>query len=70
MNKEMKWSLAAARVNKGLTLKEVSDITGLSKDTVYKVESGKSDPRYSTLCKLCRLYEVGLDDIFIPSSTA
>lgn len=70
MTKEIKLTLAAARVNRGLTLKEAADYTGLAKDTIYKIESGRSDPRYSTLVKLCNLYNVSINDIVLHTKSA
>ena len=47
--KELKISLAAARVNAGLTQKEFAKACGVSEATVIKWESGKSYPSIGKL---------------------
>ena len=53
--KELKISLAAARVNAGLTQKEFAKECGVSEATVINWESGKSFP---SIGKLSRLEDV------------
>jgi len=59
-------SLKAARVNKGLTLTEVGEAVNLSAYTLSKYERGEAMPRWDVFVRLCRLYELPLDAIFLP----
>ena len=58
-------SLAAARVNAGLTQKEVAEKMGVSKVTIISWEKGKTLPNIATARKLAELYEIPLDNIFL-----
>ena len=61
-------SLAAARVNVGLTQEEVAKAIKVSKTTIINGEKGKSSPRYSQMIQLCELYHMPMDCIFLPSN--
>lgn len=63
----LKISLAAARVNANLTQKEAAKLLNINKCTMINWEKGKSSPKYTQMKKLCELYGVTLDDIFLPS---
>ena len=56
-------TLKAARVNAGLTQKEVAEKLGVSNNTVCAWEKGKSIPSVLMADKLCTLYMVGIDDL-------
>jgi predicted transcriptional regulator len=49
--------IRAARAMVGLTLDNVREMTGLSKGALSALETGKSDPRLSTVERLQRLFE-------------
>ena len=51
-----KISLAAARVNAGLTQKEAAEKLDVSIGTVQNWESGKTAPTVDKFIELCRLY--------------
>ena len=60
-------TLAAARVNAGLTQKDVCRTIGMTEKTLVNWESGKTMPSVDNAQKLCALYGVKLDDInFLP----
>lgn len=59
-------SLAAARVNAGLTQREVAEKMGVSKVTIVSWEKGRTLPNMATARKLAELYEIPLDNIFLP----
>lgn len=61
-------SLAAARVNAGLTQKEVAEKMGVSKVTIISWEKGKTLPNIATARKLAELYEIPLDNIYLSDS--
>lgn len=64
----MKITLKACRVNVKASVKEEARFVGVSEDTVYKWEGGKSAPRLGHAQKLITFYnsrgfDVSLDDI-------
>ena len=61
-------SLAAARVNAGLTQKEVAKRLKISKNTLVSWEKGNSEPKASQSYKLSELYNIPLDNIFFRHS--
>lgn len=62
----MTMTLKAARVNAGLTQKQVAEHIGVNKGTVCSWETGKTDPSIATFAKLCDLYGVQPNDVFLP----
>ena len=68
MEKEFKISLAAARVNAGLTQLDVAHELHINKQTVVNWEKGKTKIGFAQFEMLCRLYEVPRDYIFLPQS--
>ena len=65
----IKISLAAARVNAGLTQEEVARHMHVSKNTVVAWEKGNTEPKISQAKELSRLYEMPLDLIFMPETS-
>lgn len=59
-------SLAAARVNAGMTQEDVAKRMHVSKNTVINWEKGKVSPAFSTLQVLSALYRIPIDNIFLP----
>ena len=57
-------TLRAARVNNGLTLKDVAGLTGKSADTINRYERDSSNIPRDLLCKLLQIYKVDGDIIF------
>ena len=65
----MKISLAAARVNAGLTQKEAAAMLGVSNKTLGSWEKGESFPNAKQIEKICELYVVSYDNInFLPNN--
>ena len=63
-------SLAAARVNAGMTQEEVSNLMHVSKNTVVNWEKGTSEPTISQARRLAAYLSMPLDCIiFMPSET-
>ena len=56
-------TLKAARVNAGLSVKEVAEVVGVTEDTMYRYEAGKSSPKIVTAIKLAELYGKSIDEI-------
>lgn len=66
----LKISLKAARVNAGLSQKEVAKILKISNCTVTNWENGKSYPSADKIDKLCKLYGISYDAInFLPNNS-
>lgn len=66
---QIKISLAAARVNAGMTQDEVSKFMKVSKNTVVAWEKGTSEPKISQAKELSELYNIPLDNIFLPCAS-
>lgn len=59
-------SLAAARVNAGMTQEQAAKKMKVSKQTIVNWEKGKAEPKISQINELCDLYKIHLDNIFLP----
>lgn len=59
----MEITLRAARVNAGLTQEQVQERLGISRSSLHRFETGKSSPKFKTLCALCELYGVQVESI-------
>ena len=58
-------SLAAARVNAGLTQEEVAKAMNISKNTLVNWEKGKAEPTINQGRRLSELYNMPLEHIFL-----
>lgn len=58
-------SLKSARVNAGMTTKEVAERVGVHHQTIGKYEKDSSDISVSLLNELSDLYQVPVDYIFL-----
>lgn len=56
--------LHAIRKRKGLTVKQLSEKTGLSRMTINNAEQGKHDPKHGNVIKILKAldYELRLED--------
>ena len=59
-------SLAAARVNAGMTQEEVAREMHVSKVTIINWEKGKVIPGIPEIQMLSRIYKIPQDNIFLP----
>jgi len=66
----MAWTIKAARVNAGLTQKDVAKALGVSETTVIKWEKGTSVPLADKFVEMCKLYNVSMDDVFLPTKSS
>lgn len=64
--KNLQISLAAARVNAGLTQEEVVKKMHISKNTLVNWEKGTSEPTITQGRMLSKIYNIPLDNIFLP----
>jgi transcriptional regulator with XRE-family HTH domain len=58
----MKLTLRAARINKGLNVKEVAKALSVTTQTIYNWEQGVTEPRMEHLKQLAQIYNMGLED--------
>ncbi|WP_243053098.1 MULTISPECIES: helix-turn-helix transcriptional regulator [unclassified Eubacterium (in: firmicutes)] len=63
---EIQISLAAARVNAGMTQEDVAREMHVSKNTIVNWEKGTSEPSINQGKELASLYNIPLDYIFLP----
>lgn len=61
-----KISLAAARVNTGLTQEQLAKKMGVSRQMVVEWENGKREMRTVYLYAFCHITGFSEDDIFLP----
>src|SRR5690349_10060235 len=52
-----------SRIGRPVTVDEIAKVVGISRQSLSDIENGNSLPRYSTLAKLCKLYEVQPGDL-------
>lgn len=63
---EIQISLAAARVNAGLTQEEVAHKIGVTKATIINWEKGRVIPGIPEIEMLSKIYKIPQDYIFLP----
>ena len=61
-----KITLAAARVNAGLSQKTAAERIGVSTATLRNYECGKTSPGWDTVKKIEQTYGISIDYIFLP----
>lgn len=59
-------SLAAARVNAGMTQEEIARKMHVSKNTILNWEKGRVSPGIPEIEMLCKIYKIPKDSIFCP----
>ena len=66
---EIKITIAAARVNAGLSQKQAASQLGVSNRTLCSWENGESFPNAVQIEKICELYGIPYDNLnFLPSN--
>lgn len=53
------------RTNKGVSVRRLSVLTGITRAAIYKVENNETDPKLSTLIALSRALKVSILDLFV-----
>ncbi len=61
----MQISLKAARVNAELSQQDVANALRISKSTLINWEKGRTAPDVVQMQKLCEIYQIPLNDIFL-----
>jgi transcriptional regulator with XRE-family HTH domain len=62
--------LAELRERRALTLRELSEMSGVAADTINQIELGHRKPRPSTLRKLAKALEVNVEELLPPKAGA
>ena len=70
MEQNFKISLAAARVNAGMTQVDASKALGITKQTLINYESGKTSPTVALARRISEVYGVPIDCISFLSKSA
>lgn len=63
---KLRITLAAARVNAGLTQSDVAKQMEISKQTIVNWENGKVIPKPAQLFMLSTIYNIPIENIFLP----
>jgi transcriptional regulator with XRE-family HTH domain len=63
MQDTLAWKLRVLRAERGLTLREAEELTGVDKDTLSKIERGLRRPYDVTLSKLAKGYGVPVEEL-------
>ena len=69
MNQQLQISLAAARVNARMTQEDVAKRMKTSKRTIINWEKGVAVPSFADLNMLSSIYDIPIDNIFLPSKS-
>jgi transcriptional regulator with XRE-family HTH domain len=59
----------SCRLARGLTQEELAEASGLSADTIRRLEHGQFSPSLRTLSKVCGGLDIGLSTLFIAFET-
>ena len=60
----LKTRVKEIRQSKGVSLRMLADISGTSKESIINLETGRTDPRLSTLLAIADALNVPLADLF------
>ncbi|RRR74006.1 MAG: XRE family transcriptional regulator [Candidatus Viridilinea halotolerans] len=52
-----------SRIGRPVTIEEIAQTIGITRQSMSDIENGRSLPRYGTLAKLCQLYGVEPGDL-------
>lgn len=65
---ELQISLKAARINAGMTQAAAAEAMGVSNITISNWENGHTLPNIQTARKIAEVYNVPLDNLFLPDN--
>lgn len=57
--------IAELRITKGISQKCLAEMIGVSQQFISSVERGEATPSLKVACKIKKLLDVSLDDLFI-----
>lgn len=52
--------IKAVRESRGLSIRDLAELAGINKSQIVRIESGQSDPHYTTLLRIARALEVSI----------
>ena len=52
------------REEKGVSLRELAKLAGVSKTQINEIENGQSDPTLKTMCRIAKALNMKIEDIF------
>ena len=53
--------LRNARTNKGMTMQQLAEASGISASTIYNYEAGNAEPTFLNLCCIAQVLNLSLD---------
>ncbi|WP_373493251.1 helix-turn-helix transcriptional regulator [Aquiflexum sp.] len=60
----MKNTVKVERAKKDMTQQDLAELAGVSRQTINSIESGKYVPSTVLALKICKVFQVKLDEIF------
>ena len=57
-------AIKVARAEKDMTQKVLAEAVGVSRQTINAIEKGEYNPTIKLCCKICRVLDKRLDDLF------
>ena len=57
-------AIKVARAEKDMTQKVLAEAVGVSRQTINAIEKGEYNPTIKLWCKICRVLDKRLDDLF------
>ncbi|MET3318697.1 UNVERIFIED_ORG: putative transcriptional regulator [Peribacillus simplex] len=61
----MKNNIRELRKTHQLTQEKLSELTGVSRQTIISIETGRFDPSIKLAYKLAKVFQLAIEDIFI-----
>lgn len=61
----MRNRLKEMRTEYGMTQEEIADRTGVSRQTIISIESGRYNPSINLAYKLSRLFAISIEELFL-----
>ena len=52
------------RIEKGITQKDLADLTGISEQSISPIEGGKQNPSYTTIVLFAKAFDMTISDFF------
>ena len=61
---ELKYNIKEIRIEKNLTLKQLSKKSGVSVECIHSIEDGFKDASFSTIIKLAKALDKQLNEVY------
>lgn len=53
-----------ARISKKITIRQLSELTGITKSTLSNIENNKVDPKLSQLVKIAKVLNISIKNLY------